>query len=399
MSVNIINADVIEGLRSLPDASVHVIVTSPPYWGLRAYAGVSPRQWADGTECVFGLEPSLPLYISHLVEVFRELKRVLHPSGTFWLNIGDCYDHAGPQPSTGVHHRNGVPLPETFKRAKSGRSKKNLAMVPARAALGLQDDGWILRQDIIWAKGLSFCPSYSGSVMPESIQDRAIWSHEHLFHFAMKDKYYYDIEGNKEPYANSTLVQAATPYTGQAQKDYASAGAQNPSDVKRRVLAGVAGSGGRNLRNVWVIAKEPLKEAHFAAFPTKLVEPVIKLGSSDHGVCALCLNPWERITVKEEVPSEVQAAFERARTRSIADTGRIDGYTARKPNYRRKILREGWRPTCICASGDPIPATVLDPFNGSGRAGVVAKRLGRSYVGIDASTEYCAMARRVIDAA
>lgn len=264
--------------------------------------------------------------------------------------------------------------------------------------------------------------------MPESIQDRAIWSHEHLFHFAMKDKYYYDIEGNKEPYANSTLVQAATPYEGTAQKDYESAGAQNPSDVKRRVLAGihanlqrqdqglVAGSaserrstgfngryeptpGGRNLRNVWVIAKEPLKEAHFAAFPTKLVEPVIKLGSSDHGVCALCLNPWERITYKEAVPSEVQEAFERARTRSIADTGRTDGYTARKPNYRRKILGEGWRPTCVCASGDPIPATVLDPFNGSGRAGVVAKRLGRSYIGIDASNEYCAMARRVIDAA
>lgn len=433
-TVQLLHADVIEGLRSLKDASVHCIVTSPPYLALRRYAGVTPRTWSDGSSCVLGEEPTLHVYVQHMVEVFAELKRVLHPSGTFWLNIGDSYQHGGPQPSTGIHARNGVPLPSDYKRGKTFKSKKQLGMVPARVAIALQEDGWILRQDIIWAKGLSFCPTYSGSVMPESITDRAIWAHEHLFHFALNDKYFYDMEACREPYADSTRSQAGAAYKGKATKDYDAAGAQNPSDVKRRILEGIrarvrldrdqvgspsqmrslvadegdrymsgrvhnpTGAGGRNLRNVWVVPKEPLKEAHFAAFPTKLVEPVIKLGTSDHGVCPSCLSPWERVTTREPVPSEVQEAFERARMRTIGDTGRSDGHTARKPNYRRKILGEGWRPTCACEENDPIPATVLDPFSGSGRAGVVACRLGRSYIGIDASADYIEIARRLIGA-
>lgn len=579
MAFTIINADVIEGLRSLPDASVHTIVTSPPYWGLRQYAGVAPREWADGSRCVFGLEPTIDLYIDHLVTIFRELKRVLHPSGTFYLNIGDCYNHAGPQPSTGIHKRNDVPLPNTFKRPKArydgfnlkpvdcawlaalidgegciqahrqtyknpGRTEtfqvdvsvgmmdpdmvqkahtmtglghceqqnrgvwdwgvrgqqaatllrqvypfltikkrqaalgimladdlaernfnrgnpvtqeaidyreslkhaihclnqredlppgieikepqpvamkqsgKNLSMIPARAALALQDDGWILRNDIIWAKGLSFCPTYSGSVMPESIRDRAIWSHEHLYHFALKDAYFYDIDGCREPYAEGSKeryqyafggkksaqllaegrvrVVGFRPYRGQAIKEYDAAGVQNPSDVKRRVMESMEAGVGRNLRNVWVIPKEPLKEAHFAAFPTKLVEPVIKLGTSEHGCCPACLDPWERVTHREEVPEHIRKAFEDARTATVADTGRTDGHTQRKPNYRRKVLGVGWRPTCVCEPHNPIPCTVLDPFCGSGRAGIVAVRQGRNFIGIDASREYCAIANRVI---
>lgn len=400
MAINIINADIIRGLETIPDQSVHCVVTSPPYLALRRYAGIEPRTWTDGSSCVFGEEPTLFTYVDHAVEIFSHLKRVMHPSGTFWLNIGDSYQHGGPQPSTGVHARNGVPLPTDYKRTKVFKSKKQLGMVPARVAIALQEDGWILRNDIIWAKGLSFLPCYSGSVMPESIQDRAIWSHEHLYHFALNDKYFYDLEGCKEPYAQSTLAQAATSYEGEAIKDYSAAGAQDPSDVKRRVLASVArgiqAGGGRNLRNVWVIPKEPLKEAHFAAFPTKLVEPVIKLATSSHGVCPKCGNQWERVTHKEVIPNDIKSQFEASRVASTADTGRSDGYTARKPNYRRRILGEGWRATCEHSDLSPGPATVLDPFSGSGRAGIVAKRLGRNYIGIDASAAYCDIARRVI---
>lgn len=396
MSTQIINSDVVEGLRTLPPQSVHCVVTSPPYLALRRYAGITPRTWADGSVNVLGEEPTLFKYVEHMVEVFDELKRVMHPTGTFWLNIGDSYQHGGPQPSTGVHRRNGVPLPEDYKRTPVFKSKKQLGMVPARVAIALQEAGWILRNDIIWAKGLSFCPSYSGSVMPESIQDRAIWSHEHLYHLALQDKYFYDIEGCKEPYATSTLLQTRTPYTGEAQKNYEAALAQNPSDVKRRVLGSVAAGSGRNLRNVWVIPKQPLKEAHFAAFPEKLVEPCIRLGTSSHGVCPMCGNQWKRVTHKEEIPDHIVAAFHAARVKTVADTGREDGYTARKPNFRRRILGEGWMPTCEHVDQTPVPATVLDPFNGSGRAGVVAQRLGRNYIGIDASAEYCAIARRVL---
>lgn len=423
MSFNIINADVVEGLRTIPDHSVHVVVTSPPYLALRRYAGGAGRTWADGSTGIFGEEPNPKLYVEHSVEIFNELKRVLHPSGTFWLNLGDSYQHGGPQPSTGIHARNGVPLPTTYKRDKVFKSKKQLGMIPARVALALQDDGWILRQDIIWAKGLSFCPTYSGSVMPESIVDRAIWSHEHLFHFAVNDKYFYDIDGCREPYAASTIKSLEKGYNGKAIKDYAGAGAQNPSAVKHRIVEAMRNQlnpevryanadraygdpdscermlngGGRNLRNVWVIPKEPLKEAHFAAFPTKLVEPVIRLGSSEKGCCPACFAPWSRNLIREKVPDDVQAQFEAARVATVADTGRTDGHTARKPNYRRKVLGEGWVPGCD-HDLDPIPCTVLDPFSGSGRSGIVATRLGRTYIGIDASAEYAAMATRLIQA-
>lgn len=406
-AVTLLNMDVLEGLQSIKSGTVHCVVTSPPYLALRRYAGVQPRLWTDGTTSVLGEEKTLAVYVQHMVEVFAELKRVLHPSGTFWLNIGDSYQHGGPQPSTGIHARNGVPLPEDYKRGKTFKSKKQLGMVPARVAIALQEDGWILRQDIIWAKGLSFCPTYSGSVMPESITDRAIWSHEHLFHFAVNDKYFYDMEACREPYADSTLAQTRSAYTGAAQKDYGAAGAQDPSETKRRILAGISArgqtsAGGRNLRNVWVIPKEPLKEAHFAAFPTKLVEPVIKLGTSEHGCCPSCLNPWERVTTREKVPDDIQEQFNASRLATVADTGRLDGHTHRKPNYRRKILGEGWRPTCSCdgvdgGELDPIPCTVLDPFCGSGRAGVVATRLHRTFIGIDQSAQYCEIARRLID--
>lgn len=398
MSFRIINADVVEGLRSIPDHSVHVVVTSPPYLALRRYAGGAGRTWADGSSGIFGEEKNPAAYVQHSVEIFTELKRVLHPSGTFWLNVGDSYQHGGPQPSTGLHKRNGVPLPETYKRDRVFKSKKQLGMIPARVAIALQDDGWILRQDIIWAKGLSFCPSYSGSVMPESIVDRAIWSHEHLFHFAINDRYYYDIDGCREPYAESTRAEAEKGYKGSAVKDYEAAGAQNPSEVKRRVLEGVREGNGRNLRNVWVVPKEPLKEAHFAAFPTKLVEPVIKLGSSEKGCCPSCYAPWNRNLIREKVPDNVRIKFEASRLATRADTGRTDGHTGRKPHYRRKILGEGWVQGCKCDPLPPIPCTVLDPFSGSGRSGIVAVRLGRTYLGVDASEEYCEMSTRLIQA-
>lgn len=475
MTVQVINADVLQGLRSLPDASVHCVITSPPYWALRDY-GLPPVVWDASSTCVhewgplqpphhpgqveqtkwsdavaagagqtmptgaycqhcpawhgvLGQEPNLHLFIHHLVQVFEEVKRVLHPSGTFWLNVGNSYAHAGPQPSTGIHKRNQVPLPETFKRESLYKSKKQLSMMPARLALALQDAGWILRSEIVWAKGLSFAP-VSGSVMPESIQDRPCASHEMFYLFSKQDTYFYDINGCREPYADSTERESGTLYRGQARKDYASGGAQNPSDVKRRVLAAVArrlaervsqtkqdGVGnrtytgfnaryagnlgaGRNLRDTWFIQKEPLKERHFAAFPLALVTPAILLGTSEHGCCPACLTPWRRNLMKEPVPTHIQEQFEASRQRTESDLGRGDGYTHRKPNYRRKVLGEGWVPGCQCQTTEEnlIPCTVLDPFVGSGRCGIAATRLGRSFIGIDANPDYCEIARRLIQA-
>ena len=231
--------------------------------------------------------------------------------------------------------------------------------------------------------------------MPESTRDRTTWAHEHVFHFTLTKNAFYDQDGCREPYAISSRVQARTGYTGQRTKAYASAHAQDPSDSKRRILESIKAGIGRNLRNVWVIPKQNFLGAHFATFPMKLVEPVVKLATSEKGVCEVCLEPWRRRVVREAVPAHVRAQFEAARAQTASETGRTDGHTSKRPNYRRKVLREEWEPGCN-HGGNPIPATLLDPFMGSGRAGMVATRLGRSFIGIDASAEYVRMAEVAI---
>lgn len=396
--VQIINADVVEGLRSLPAASVQTCITSPPYYGLRSY-GIPPRRWSDGSECVLGDEATLDLYITHLVEVFREVRRVLHPSGTLWLNLGDCYAGGGKH----VERKEIYDIPLDGKPARPRQrnlSGKDLLLIPARAALALQGDGWILRTDIIWAKAVSFLKAWSGSVMPESTRDRPIWSHEHVFLLAKEERYFYDIDGAREEYADSTRREAGRLYMGRGRKDYAAAHAQDPSDTKRRVLDSVARGSGRNLRNVWIIPKQNFPGMHFATFPEKLVEPMIRLATSEKGQCPVCGAPVRRRVVREPVPERVRLAFEEAREQTAAETGREDGHTSKRPNYRRVVIATQWEAGCGCgidhAVEATVPQTVLDIFNGSGRTGIVAHRLGRKYIGIDVNPEYCEMARTAI---
>lgn len=433
----VICGDVIEVLDQLPAKSVHCIITSPPYYGLRDY-GIPPRVWGGDPACVhtwgplqapfhpgqvedtkyknasgagaggiaprgqfcqcgawqgcLGLEPTLNIYLSHLTEVFRHAKRVLRDDGTLWLNLGDSYAGGGRHDE-----------PTIYKAAEGGhkpvraRQKrltgKDLLMVPARAAIALQDDGWVLRQDNIWAKGLSFCEAYSGSVMPESTRDRTTWSHEHIFHLALNIKYFYDIDAGKEPYVNSTVKQLDTPYRGQGRKEYERAGVQNPSDVKRRILDGASTGTGRNLRNVWAIGKQAFKGAHFATFPERLVTPIIKLATSEKGCCATCGAPRVRKVLREAVPQDVREAFEAARVVSAGHTGRSDGHTQGKPNHRREVLGTEWEKGCACEGDDAVPSVVLDIFAGSGRAGIAAVKLGRNFLGIDVKPEYVVMAQ------
>lgn len=395
-TVSLRQGDVVEVLRDMPAGRVSTVITSPPYYGLRSY-GIPPHKWDDGTVSVLGEEDTLERYIQHLVEVFREVKRVIHPRGTVWLNLGDCY--AGGGKHVEPKHIYDIPLESKPVRPRQRRlSGKDLLMVPARAALALQADGWILRNDIIWAKAVSFLPSFSGSVMPESTRDRATWAHEHVFHLALREDYFYDQDGCREPYAESSVRDAQSRYTGRGRKAYAEAGAQNPSDTKRRVQESIANGNGRNLRNVWIVPKQNFPGHHFATFPEKLVEPIVKLATSEKGVCDGCAAPIQRRTVREGVPESVQAAFNRSRADTANDTGRTDGHTARRPNHRRKVLREEWEPSCRCG-GAVIPSTVLDIFNGSGRTGIVSVKLDRSYIGIDINAEYLRMANEAINAA
>ena len=195
---------VLDVLKQIDDESVQCIVTSPPYWGLRDY-GLEPQIWDDGWKGSLGLEPGFNLYIKHMVQIFREVKRVLRKDGTVWLNLGDSYcgykgENYMKNPETSnLQHGSTVPKSHTIGTPQtSGLKPKDLIGIPWAVALALRDDGWYLRSDIIWAKGVSFCPTYSGSVMPESVRDRPTSAYEHVFLLAKSKRYFYDAEAAKE---------------------------------------------------------------------------------------------------------------------------------------------------------------------------------------------------------
>lgn len=271
---NILTGDTIEMMRTMPDESVHCVVTSPPYWGLRDY----------GAEGMIGLEPTLAEHMQTMVSVFREVRRVLRSDGTLWLNYGDAYSNGGkPQTGdtkTGFNERYfGTESKPGLKQAGHGKARKTpgldcgLAakqrmMLPARVALALQDDGWWLRSEIVWAKGVSFCPTYAGSCMPSSVSDRPTDSHEMLYLMSKSPRYFYDAHAVRE----KAKYGRGTDPTGRMFGRVGIEANHSPG------AKGHTGEGGRNIRTVWCINPQKFSEAHFATFPERLVEPCIKAG-------------------------------------------------------------------------------------------------------------------------
>lgn len=311
----------------LADESVDVCVTSPPYYGLRNY----------GHAGQIGMESSPQAYVEKMVEVFREVRRVLRPEGTLWLNLGDSY-------SPGARTTQVAPTLRTAgKDAASGKQgylnnftvrpkgdpwskPKDLLGIPWRVAFALQADGWYLRQDIIWHKP---------NPMPESVRDRCTKAHEYIFMLSKNAKYYYDADAVAEPVAASTRTRMAQDVDAQAGSD------RVPGKTNGRMKAVLKKQDGhgrrhagfndryfgraqpetRNRRSVWTVTTKPFKEAHFATFPVDLIEP------------------------------------------------------------------------CILA-GSPVGGTVLDPFGGSGTTGVAALKHGRKAVLCELNKEYVEIAER-----
>jgi DNA modification methylase len=351
----VLTGDVLANLTAMPAASVRCVVTSPPYWGLRDY----------GVEGQIGLEPTPAAYLERMVAVFREVRRVLRDDGTCWVNMGDGYTsggratwRSGASENKGQDVQNDQSRPDT----PQGLKPKDMLGMPWRLAFALQEDGWWLRQDIIWSKP---------NPMPESVTDRCTKAHEYIFLLTKSERYFYDAEAVKEPANgwNDSAIddgknaevhpnvgkkrahprgpgnkthKGTSAYEGGAAEHRTKAGlvayAERQRAIDRKADAemvhgnkpgrsdgGAAcnapGQHRRNKRSVWEIATEPYTEAHFATFPTKLVEPCILAGSK---------------------PGDV----------------------------------------------------VLDPFSGSGTTGVVALRLGREYIGIELNPEYVAMSER-----
>jgi DNA modification methylase len=269
--------DVRDILPTLDAGSVQCVVTSPPYWGLRDY----------GVEGQIGLEPTPEEYVQTMVEVFREVKRVLRDDGTLWLNMGDCFyspkNFTGSSDKTdGVFNRRSNRLTDGPHRKTNFWAKhsllkpKDLVGQPWRVAFALQADGWYLRSDIVWAKGVSFCPDYSGSVMPEPVTDRPTKSHEYLFLLTKSARYYYDADAVREEALGTTNradFRVGGSYTHN--NSFNNSASKLPTDTGKHR----DNSSTRNLRSVWTINPQPYREAHFATFPTTLVEPCVKAGS------------------------------------------------------------------------------------------------------------------------
>jgi len=335
-------------LATLPAASVHCVVTSPPYWGLRDYgtatweggdaecdhgaervarrnAGAQSGVAQEGSlrdkprsECKcgairidaqLGLEPDFNAYVAAMVGVFREVRRVLRDDGTLWLNLGDSYSSGGrasfgtwaPDSKQATHTaiKSATRAPE-----QNGIKPKDLIGIPWRVAFALQADGWYLRQDIIWSKP---------NPMPESVTDRCTKAHEYLFLLSKRERYYYDADAIAEdvkPWNEGKIIG----YDG-TQKNCETIG--DPRFATRITSDRVVGSK-RNKRGVWEVTTQPFSEAHFATFPPALIEPCIKAGC-------------------------------------------------------------------------PVGGTVLDPFGGAGTTGLVADRLQRNAVLIELNPTYAAM--------
>ena len=384
----LIHADVIDGLRQLKDSSVHCVMTSPPYWGLRDY----------GEAGQIGLEPTPEAYVERMVEVFREARRVLRDDGTLWLNLGDSYVATGGDCKNGsqgstsiVGHTSPESCPQTGRADKRKRLRnhglkpKDLCGIPWRVAFALQADGWYLRSDIIWHKP---------NPMPESVTDRPTKSHEYLFLLTKRPRYYYDAEAAREAAREAEMVPGASARQIEYQKRN-----QQRSDAKGdlvnnpRTWTGDGNSykGGRNARTVWTIPTQSYADAHFATFPEELPRRCIGAGTSERGACPACGAPWRRAV---QVTYDAQGRT----TNGPRSTERRHESPGRDVRMVKNVATTGWSPSCECAAAEPVPCTVLDPFAGSGTTLLVACRMGRRGVGVEMSEEYLRLAERRIGA-
>lgn len=440
-------------LKTLPDRSVHCCVTSPPYYGLREYGTATwqggdagcdhvvgeirtglgmaalgerysggghkaskpkpmlakdtcPKCGAVRVDKQIGQEASPDEYVATMVDVFREIWRVLRDDSVCWLNLGDGYAATGKSGGgrqgerwADNGHVTSGPRGGKWSPAPAGYKPKDLMMIPARVALALQADGWWLRSDTIWHKL---------NPMPESCTDRPTSAHEHVFLLTKSETYFYDGDAIREAAVYPEGPHAPDKIKSPHSQGFTRKALAGPTYERHR--AAIQGgqsleaepSGTRNARNVWTIATTPFPGGHFAVMPTKLADICIKAGTSEKGCCSACGAPWERIVSKGEADEAHRAACG-GDTSGGYNGQSIKGHDAagvqNASDVKRRILdglRERqyhWQATCECPPAALVPCTVLDPFSGAGTSLLVADRLGRDAIGIDLNQAYGDMAR------
>jgi len=357
----IFQGDCVETLRTMPDNLIDCCITSPPYYGLRDY----------GIDGQIGLEESPEAYVSKLVDVFREVRRVLKDDGIMFLNLGDSYAGSGKGGQSEEKRSENWQPQYGNKGKRYGLKPKDLIGIPWMVAFALRADGWYLRSDIIWHKP---------NCMPESVRDRPTKSHEYLFLLSKSQRYYYDSIAVQE---ESITKDPRKPYTSQGAKDLDGRDVWHSGEKREN-----GDFTKRNKRTVWTIPTKPYKGAHFATFPEKLIEPCILAGTSERGYCPECGKPWAR-----QVEHKNMVIRKTDRMAEMGEFGRTQSSGTMLSPAETKTI--GWLPSCSCGL-DPVPGVVLDPFFGAGTSGLVAKKWGRDFVGIELNPDYIKMAEERI---
>ena len=436
--------------RSIPlaEQSVHCVVTSPPYFGLRVYK--------DNDDRGIGLESTVEDYIGNLVDVFREVRRVLRNDGVAWLNLGDSY--ASDTKGTGgpsVKQLSNAGSRHEMTRHSIDVTSGNRLGIPERVVLALQADGWIWRDTIIWAKKSAMPESLAGwrwercrvqtkaqpiathqayamDPMTPTGRDssggviyaeraeyepcpgcpkcadndglvlrRGSWrttqAHEYIYMMTKGMGYYADGEAVKTALTESSLArlnQVTFDQQHGGSKDYSNG--VNPSRSARQSLENLKANqgGGANRRSVWNdISPEPYGGSHFATFPSDLPRICIQASTSERGCCSECGSQWARVMSTRPMRGDYN-------TNNVNGGNRlVVGQSASKsmPGDLEPLATLGWRPTCN-HNAPAIPATVLDPFSGTATTCRAAQKLGRRAVGVDISESYLEQAVRRLSA-
>jgi DNA modification methylase len=425
MTITIYRGDCRERLQSISDKTFHTVVTSPPYWGLRDYGtatwiggdpncphyrtnhtsdkcitGHKKSQKSGGIassiyktvcpECgavrqdrQLGLEETPQEYVANMVQVFREVRRVLRDDGTLWLNLGDTYYNYradGKYPKQTVS-KTKQDLPE-FSTARGnkleGLKSKDLIGIPWRVAFALQEDGWYLRQDIIWHKP---------NPMPESVKDRCTKSHEYIFLFSKSKNYYFDNESIKVESSPLTEERNKNKFKGAFKGQFKGTPNEERWQEGRPIdKPNFSEDGKSNKRSVWTVTTKPYKEAHFATYPPDLIEPCILAGCPDK-VCKSCGTPYEKIYDSKKIKrNELDPKDSRYRPNNYEGAYKdINGKGDAGYNITDFV---GYKQQCNCTTKETEGGHVLDPFGGAGTTALVSDRLKRHSSLIELNDKY-----------
>jgi len=437
----VVTGDCRKVMSDWPPNCIDFVMFSPPFWGLRDYGEEAESVWDEDENCghkwgdkiphpqsksgkhtsdielgakdaqhqvreegdmgsfcqkcgawkgQLGLEPDYRMYVQHLVEVGREIKRILKPSGSWYLNLGDTYAGSGMGRSSVDPKWEGARKGEVDPPQQSSSiSAKCKMLMPYRVALALIDDGWICRNDIIWLKP---------NPMPSSVKDRLNTTTERIFHFVQEKKYYYDLDMIREEYSNSSIQRVSQNngnpnFNGDRRRSH-------PNNAKETLNPDqFTNPKGKSPGDMIEQTTQPFPEAHFAVYPPDLCEKPIK-SSCPPKVCVECGTPFEREAERVDQGWDGSKYGERA---VEATGGAISGGTNKSTlgssggKLVGKYISKGWQKTCDCNTDETRPGIVLDPMCGAGSTLVKAKQLGRRYIGIEISDEYAEIARERLE--